>query len=71
MTIVGLIGFVAGVLFELLFIFNAQLGLTSDLAHNVVLIVLVVSAVWYILTKFARRSSGINVDFAFKEIPPE
>ena len=70
-TVIGIIGFVAGVLFELLFIFNAQLGLTTDLAHNVVLIILVVSALWYLATKFARRSSGINVDFAFKEIPPE
>lgn len=70
-TVVGIIGFAAGVLFEVLFIFNAQLGLTTDLAHNVVLIVLVVSAVWYIATKYVRRSRGINVDYAFKEIPPE
>ena len=46
-------------------------ALTTDLAHNVVLIILVVSAVWYLATKYARRSSGINVAFAFKEIPPE
>jgi len=33
--------------------------------------ILVFSAIWYVATKLARRSSGINVDFAFKEIPPE
>ena len=71
MTVVGIIGFIAGVLFELLFIFNTQLGLTTDLAHNVVLIILVVSAVWYVATKLIRRSSGIRIEYAFREIPPE
>lgn len=70
-TVVGIIGFVAGVLFEGLFIFNAQLGLATDLARIVVLVVLVVSAAWYLAVKAVRRSSGINVEFAFKEIPPE
>ena len=70
-TIVGIIGFAAGVLFELLFIFNDQLGLTSTLARTVVLVILVVSAVWYVAAKMVRRSGGINVDYAFKEIPPE
>ena len=70
-TVVGIIGFIAGVLFEVLFIFNTQLGLTSDLAHNVVLIILVVSAAWYVATKLIRRSSGIRVEYAFREIPPE
>lgn len=33
--------------------------------------ILVVSAVWYLLAKNAQKARGINVDFAFKEIPPE
>jgi hypothetical protein len=70
-TVVGIVGFVAGVLFELLFIFNDQLGLTTNLARVVVLAVLLVSAVWYVAVKYTRRSSGINVEYAFKEIPPE
>ncbi|MGH2513022.1 MAG: amino acid permease [Candidatus Limnocylindrales bacterium] len=70
-TVVGIIGFVAGVLFELLFIFNDQLGLTSNLARTVVLVVLIVSAIWYLAVKYARKSRGINVEYAFKEIPPE
>ncbi len=70
-TVVGIIGFVAGVLFELLFIFNDALGLTTTLARVVVLAILIVSAVWYVAVKMVRRSSGINVDYAFKEIPPE
>jgi amino acid transporter len=70
-TVIGIIGFVAGVLFELLFIFNDALGLTSTLARVVVLVILIVSAVWYLAVKMVRRSGGINVDYAFKEIPPE
>lgn len=70
-TVVGLLGFVTGCVFLFLFATNAELGLTSDLAYIVVGGVLLVSAVWYVATKMIRRSSGINVDFAFKEIPPE
>jgi hypothetical protein len=33
--------------------------------------ILALSAVWYVLAKRAQRARGINVDFAFKEIPPE
>ena len=50
---------------------HAELGLNSELAYYVVGGVLAVSAVWYFVTKQFRRSSGVNVDFAFKEIPPE
>jgi len=32
---------------------------------------ILISAVWYLLTKRGQRSRGINVDYAFKEIPPE
>ncbi len=70
-TVVGLLGFVTGSVFLFLFATNAVLGLTSDLAYTVVGGVLLFSAIWYVATKMARRSAGINVDFAFKEIPPE
>jgi amino acid transporter len=33
--------------------------------------IILVSAVWYLLVKRGQRARGINVDFAFKEIPPE
>jgi APA family basic amino acid/polyamine antiporter len=70
-TIVGAIGTLAGLGFIYLFLTNDQLGLTSDLAYWVVLGILVFSLGWYVVTYFARRSSGINVNYAFKEIPPE
>ena len=70
-SIVGLIGTVAGVVFLWLFLTNSQLGLTSDLAYNIVAGILVFSLGWYVVTWYVRRSSGINVEYAFKEIPPE
>ena len=70
-TIIGIIGFLLGGGMILLFMFDARLGLTSPLAYRVVFGVLAVSAVWYFLAKNAQKSKGINVDFAFKEIPPE
>jgi APA family basic amino acid/polyamine antiporter len=70
-TIIGLLGSAAGVVFLYLFITNAQLGLTTQLANTVVGGVLLFSAAWYLIAKQVRRSRGIDVSFAFKEIPPE
>jgi len=70
-TILGLIGFVFGAIMVMLFMLYPELGLTSGLAYTVVAGVLIVSAVWYFLAKAAQRRRGINVDYAFKEIPPE
>lgn len=70
-TIFGLIGAIVGGVMVLMFMFYSALGLTSVLAYQVVFGVLAVSVVWYLLAKMIQRSRGINVDFAFKEIPPE
>jgi len=32
---------------------------------------IIISLIWYLLVKNAQKKRGINVDFAFKEIPPE
>jgi basic amino acid/polyamine antiporter, APA family len=70
-TIFGLIGAIVGAVMVLMFMFYSALGLTSVLAYQVVFGVLAVSIVWYFLAKMVQRSRGINVDYAFKEIPPE
>lgn len=70
-TVVGMLGAAFGVVFLFLFLTNEQLGLTSQLAYTVVGGVLLFSAAWYLVAKQLRKSSGINVDYAFKEIPPE
>jgi basic amino acid/polyamine antiporter, APA family len=70
-TIVGLVGAAAGVWFLWAFLTSPELGLTSDLAYWVVGGILVFALGWYAVTYFVRRSAGINVGYAFKEIPPE
>ena len=70
-TVLGVLGFLLGTGMLLMFMFDARLGLTSPLAYRIVLGVLAISAVWYFLAKNAQKSKGINVDYAFKEIPPE
>jgi hypothetical protein len=70
-TIFGVIGFVLGGAMLLMFMFDPRLGLTSPLAYQVVFGVLTISAIWYFISKNMQKSKGINVDYAFKEIPPE
>ena len=70
-TIVGGIGALVGVWFLWTFLTSPELGLTSDLAYFVVAGVLLFSLGWYLVTLFVRRSAGINVGYAFKEVPPE
>ncbi len=70
-TIFGAVGFVLGGVMLIMFMFYSQLGLTSTLAYSVVFGVLAVSWIWYMIVKNSQKSKGINVDFAFKEIPPE
>lgn len=70
-TLVGLLGAAFGVVFLYLFLTNEQLGLTSQLAYTVVGGVLLFSAAWYLIAKTLRRQSGVDVSYAFREIPPE
>ncbi|HET7727861.1 MAG TPA: amino acid permease [Candidatus Limnocylindrales bacterium] len=70
-TVVGLLGAAFGVVFLYLFLTNEQLGLTSQLAYTVVGGVLLFSAAWYLIAKTLRRQAGVDVGYAFREIPPE
>jgi predicted lipid-binding transport protein (Tim44 family) len=69
--VLGVLGSLLGGVMLLMFMFDSRLGLTSALAYQVVFGVLAVSAIWYFVAKNAQKSKGINVDYAFKEIPPE
>jgi APA family basic amino acid/polyamine antiporter len=70
-TVVGLLGAAMGVVFLYLFLLSPELGINSTLGYAVVGGVLLFAAAWYLIAKQLRRASGINVDYAFKEIPPE
>jgi amino acid transporter len=70
-TVLGVIGFVLGGVMVLMFMFYGVLGLTSNLAYIVVFGVLALSAIWYFVAKSAQQARGINIEYAFKESPPE
>jgi basic amino acid/polyamine antiporter, APA family len=70
-VIFGVLGGVLGGAMVLMFAFSSAFGLNTPLAREVVVGVLVVSILWYLGTKMVQRSRGIDVAFAFKEIPPE
>ena len=55
----------------LMFMFYAQLGLDQHTGVQRCVWHFGFSAIWYFIAKSAQKSKGINVDFAFKEIPPE
>ncbi len=76
-TVLGVIGGILGTFMVLAFLFAPQLGVLGTwsaanpwpqvIAFGIILI----SWIWYMLAKNAQKSRGINVDYAFKEIPPE
>ena len=65
----------------LAFLFAPQLGVLGNWdfsnfpsnvwAQIIAFGIIIISLVWYILVKNAQKARGINVDYAFKEIPPE
>jgi APA family basic amino acid/polyamine antiporter len=80
-TILGGLGAVVGTLMVATFLFTKELGVLgnwdfSDFpthlwAQIIALAIILVSAAWYFGAKSGQKSRGINVEFAFKEIPPE
>jgi amino acid transporter len=80
-TVLGGLGAVLGTIMVLAFLFRAELGVlgnwnfeafpTNLWAQIIAFAVIVVSGVIYMVMKSSQKSRGINVDYAFKEIPPE
>jgi basic amino acid/polyamine antiporter, APA family len=80
-TILGGLGGTLGMLMVLAFLFAPQLGVLgswnfenfpSNLWAQIIAFgIILISLIWYLLVKRAQKSRGINVDYAFKEIPPE
>jgi hypothetical protein len=70
-TVLGLLGTVLGGGMVLMFAFSSAYGLNTPLAREAVLGVLVFSFLLYLVMKFYQKSRGIDVTFAFREIPPE
>ncbi|MFN3309385.1 MAG: APC family permease, partial [Anaerolineales bacterium] len=70
-TILGALGAIFGFGMVLSYLLVPALGLTSPLAYSVVFGIIIFSALWYLIVKRAQKARGIDVDYAFKEIPPD
>ncbi|MBM4423968.1 MAG: APC family permease [Chloroflexi bacterium] len=80
-TVLGGLGAVLGTLMVLAFLFAPQLGVLGNWnfenfpfnlwAQIIAALVILVSLLLYVWMKSSQQSKGINVDYAFKEIPPE
>lgn len=80
-TVLGGVGFVFGGAMVLAFLFSKQLGVLGNWdfadfpkglwAQIIAGAIIIVSAVIYLVAKWAQQQRGINVEFAFKAIPPE
>jgi amino acid transporter len=80
-TVLGILGGILGTIMVLAFLFAPQLGVLGNWnfenfpsglwAQIIAFGIILISGIWYIVVKSRQRSRGINVEFAFKEVPPE
>jgi amino acid transporter len=81
LSALGMLGGGFGMAMVVAFLLAPQLGIlgnwnfsnfpTGLWAQIIAVGIIILSAIWYVLTKQSQKSRGINVDYAFKEIPPE
>ena len=70
-SLFGFIGFVFGVIAVVLFLSRPEYGLTGTVPYIVVAGVFLVCVVWYWIVRAYNKSKGIDVNYAFLEVPPE
>ncbi len=81
LSALGMLGGGLGMAMVVTFLLAPQLGILGVwsfenfplgiLAQIIAFGLIIICAIWYVLVKRSQRSHGINVDYAFKEIPPE
>jgi len=81
LSALGMLGGGLGMAMVVAFLLSPALGVLgawnfstfpSNLLPQIIAIaIIVISVVWYVIVKNRQKAKGINVDFAFKEIPPE
>jgi len=70
-TIFGAIGFIAGTAALVAFFANAGYGLKGTTPYFIVGGIFVICLVWYLISRAYNKSKGIDVGYAFLEVPPE
>ncbi len=81
LSAVGMIGGGFGMAMVVAFLLAPQLGVLGNWnfaagisglwAQIIAFAIIIISALWYLIYKSSQKTHGINVDYAFKEIPPE
>jgi len=81
LSALGLLGGGFGMAMVVAFLLSPALGVLGNwnftdfpknlLAQIIAIAIIVISAVWYLIVKARQKAKGINVEYAFKEIPPE
>jgi len=62
---------VFGIIAVVLFLSQDAYGLTGTVPYIVVAGVFLVCVVWYWIVRAYNKSKGIDVNYAFLEVPPE
>jgi amino acid transporter len=70
-TILGMIGFVLGVIASVAFLVNPGYGLKGTTPYIVVAGIFVACLLAYWIGRFYQKGKGIDVSYAFLEVPPE
>ncbi len=70
-TIFGAIGFVFGAWALIMFLTKSAYGLTGRTPYIVVATIFVLSVVLYVVGRAINKGKGIDVNYAFLEVPPE
>jgi APA family basic amino acid/polyamine antiporter len=70
-TILGMIGFVLGAIASAMFLINPAYGLKNTVGYVIVAGVFVGCLIAYWITRFYQRGKGIDLSYAFLEVPPE
>jgi len=70
-TVFGIIGFIFGTAAEIAFLTHSGYGLKGTTPYIIVGSIFVICVVWYFITRQYNKGKGINVSYAFLEVPPE
>ena len=70
-TIFGVIGFIFGLWAVVMFLTHSGYGLKGTTPYIVVAGVFIVSVIGYWIGRFYNKGKGIDVNYAFLEVPPE
>lgn len=70
-TVFGIIGFIAGMAAEIAFLAHPGYGLKGTTPYIVVVSIFIVCLVAYWIGRTYQKGKGIDVSYAFLEVPPE